>query len=275
MSLSVIIPCRDDPAVVACVGSIDRDAEVVIVLNGSPPGFREDLERRLDDRVRLEVLAHANRSHAADHGINAASHDRVVLMDSDCVFTAGSLTAVEQAFDAGDPDDEVYRGEIVFERGPTRWTRLVARSRARRMGARLCAYKPPLALSRRLKPRLGGYFFDQRLPWREDADLDQRVRRAGIGIVGLPQCRIIHGPLSPRADLRASFLYGVGEAVARHLEVPTLPPNRSWRRSLRRDGIEAAAYLIALNATRSAGLSYARARLALSRGGWLDHLIQT
>jgi glycosyltransferase involved in cell wall biosynthesis len=272
LNLSVVIPCKDDPAVVACVDSVDCDVEIVIVLNGSPPGFCEDLERRLGNRARIEILPHANLSHALEHGIQSAYCDHIVLMDSDCVFAPGSLAAVDHAFATNDPDNEVYRGDIVFEPGSNCRTRLVARSRSRRMGARLCAYKPPLAFSRKLRERLGGYFFDMRLRWREDADLDQRVRRAGIRIVRIAQCRIHHKPLYPVTDLRHSFYYGVGEAIGRHLHIPLLPPNRSWSETFRHDGLSATLYLIALDAASYAGLAYGQTRLRISKGRWLRDL---
>ncbi|HSP71768.1 MAG TPA: glycosyltransferase [Gaiellaceae bacterium] len=272
MKLSVVIPCRDDPQVVACARSVDAPAEIVIALNGSTPDFVGLLERELGDRVRLERLPRPNRSLAAEHGIAAAAHDHVLLMDSDCVFTPGSIAAIDRALAAGDPDAEVFKGDIAFDRGTTRLSALVARSRHRRIAGRLSAYKPPLAFSRRLRARLGGRFFDPRLPWKEDADLDYRVRRAGIRVVPVRECLIRHAALSPLADLRSSFLYGVGHAIARHLAVPMQPPERSVLRSLAGDGAEAALYLVVANGVRAAGVAYGTARIRWSGGTWLDEL---
>ena len=275
MTLTIVIPCRDDEQVVRCVRSVDADAEILIVLNGSPPEFAEHVRREVGARVRIETLASANRSRAVEHGIQAASFDWVLLMDSNCVFEAGSIAAVERVFDAGSSDAEVYKGRIVFDPGSRRSSRLVARSRSQRMGRMETAYKPPLALSRRLRDRLGGYFFDSRLIWKEDADLDQRVRRAGIRIVSVEGCVIHHAPLSVGADLASSFHYGIGAAIADHLEIPLLKPFRSVVESLRRHGPEAALYMIVLNLVLRAGYSYGHARLRLSRGRWLERLAST
>jgi len=272
VKLSIVIPCRDDAQVVACARSIDAPAEIVIALNGSTPTFVDALRRTLGDRVRLELLPRPNRSLAAERGIATASHDSVLLMDSDCVFTPGSIAAIDSALAAGDGDAEVFKGDIAFDCGATRLSALVARSRQRRMAGRLNAYKPPLAFSRRLRARLGGHFFDARLPWKEDADLDYRVRRAGIRIVPVPECLIRHAALSPLADLRSSFLYGVGAAIARHHTVPMHPPERSVLHSFERDGAEAAVYLVVSNGARAAGVAYGHARIRWSGGTWLDEL---
>jgi glycosyltransferase involved in cell wall biosynthesis len=272
LKLTIVIPCRDDAQVVRCVRSVDADAEILIVLNGSPPGFVERLRRELGARVRIEILESANLPRALEHGIHAASFDRVLLMDSDCVFEPGSVVAVERAFDAGASDAEVYKGRIVFDPGSRRSSALVARSRSQRMARIETAYKPPLALSRRLQDRLGGYFFDSRLIWKEDADLDYRVRRAGIRIGPVEGCVIHHAPLSVRADLNSSFRYGVGAAIAEHLEIPLLKPFRSVNESLQRHGPDAALYMIVLNLLHRAGYTYGRARLRLSGERWLEQL---
>jgi glycosyltransferase involved in cell wall biosynthesis len=270
--LSVVIPCRDDAAVVDCVRSVDDGIDVVVVLNGSPPAFAAALARTLAGRARLLTLARPNRSRAAEVGIRAARHDRVLLMDSDCVFAPGALAAMARAMDAGDPAAEVYRGRILFLPGRGFGNALVARSRRQRMSGHLIAYKPPLALSRDLAPRLGGHIFDARLPWKEDADLDHRVRRAGIRIVAVDDCVIHHAPLSIAGDLRSTFRYGVGAAVAAAHAVPLSPPSRSLRTALHHDGLAAALYLIAGNGVFAAGRTYARARIRLSRGAWLEEL---
>ena len=272
MSLSVVIPCRDDAALADCVRSVDAGAEIVVVLNGSPPAFAAWVEAELDGRARVLHLERPNLARALEEGIRAAANDRVLLMDSDCVLAPGAIAATTQAMDAGDPAAEVYRGRIRFDPGRTRGTALVARSRHQRQGGRLIAYKPPLALWRGLAPRLGGYIFDARLRWKEDADLDHRVRCAGIRIVPVDGCLIHHAPLSIAGDLRSTFRYGMGAAIARAHGLPLSPPSRSLRTALRNHGVVAALYLVAGNGVLAAGRTYARARIHLSRGAWLEEL---
>jgi GT2 family glycosyltransferase len=266
--LSVVIPCRDDRRVVETVRSIDAPVEVVIVLNGSPPEFERWLRRELPGPARWEVLAHPNRARAVEHGIRAAANPWVLLMDSDCVFAPGSVAATIRAFEQGDPGAEVYKGTIVYDAGTTRMGRVVSRSRTQR-NRRLSAYKPALAFSREIAHRLGGYFFDERLIWKSDSELDARIRRAGLRVVGVEGCVVHHAPLTLWSDLYSSFHYGVGAAIGAHLGLELPEAERSVREAWQRDGALPASYLWLSNRLRAAGHAYARSRLRWSAGAWL------
>lgn len=271
MRLTIVITCRDDARVVDAARSVDADAEILIVLNGSPSGFQARIRRQLGERARIESLPRPNRARSVEHGIAAASHDWILLMDADCVFAPGSVAAIQRAFERGAPAGEVYKGRLVYERGATRASRVVSRSRSQR-NRRLSAYKPGLAFSRELAGRLGGYFFDPRLVWKSDAELDGRIRRAGLRIVPVEGCAVHHAPLTFRSDLYSSFHYGVGSAIAGHLELALPEPERSAAEAWARDGAEAALYLLVSNGVRRAGLAYARTRLKLSGERWLAKL---
>jgi len=266
-----VITCRDDARVVDAVRSVDADAEVLIVLNGSPAGFEAELRRQLGERVRIESLPCPNRARSVEHGIVAASRDWILLMDADCVFAPGSVAAVQRAFERGAPGEEVYKGRLVYERGATRANAIVSRSRSQR-NRRLSAYKPGLAFSRELTPRLGGYLFDPRLLWKSDAELDGRIRRAGLRIVPVEGCAVHHAPLTFRSDLYSSFHYGVGSAIACHLALELPEPERSAAEAWTRDGAQAALYLLVSNGVRAAGYAYARTRLRVSGERWLAKL---
>jgi glycosyltransferase involved in cell wall biosynthesis len=271
LSLSIVITCRDDARVVDAVRSVDASAEILIVLNGSPAGFEPRLRRLLGERARIESLPRPNRARSVEHGIAAAARDWILLMDADCVFAPGSVAAVQRAFERGAPGEEVYKGRLVYERGATRASAIVSRSRSQR-NRRLSAYKPGLAFSRELAGRLGGYFFDPRLVWKSDAELDERIRRAGLRIVPVEGCAIHHAPLTLRSDLYSSFHYGVGSAIARHLALALPDPERSAAEAWRRDGAEAALYLLVSNGVRTLGRAYAGTRLRLSGERWLAKL---
>jgi hypothetical protein len=142
---------------------------------------------------------------------------------------------------------------------------VIARSRHQHTSRRLSAYKPPLAFSKRLATRVGGYFFDRRMRWKEDADLDRRVREAGVEILPVEGCVIDHGPLSIRADLRSNFRYGVGAALAEHLEIDLPAPARSLGETLGNEGWSVVTYMALANQVRSAGRLTTHLRLALGR----------
>jgi GT2 family glycosyltransferase len=274
VDLSIVITCRDDRRVADAVRSVDDAAEILIVLNGTPADFEAELRRGLGGRVRFESLPRPNRARSVERGIAAASRDWILLMDADCTFAPGSVAAMRRAFAGGSPAGEVYKGRLVYQHGGTRASAVVARSRTQR-NQRLSAYKPALAFSRELSRRLGGYFFDPRLVWKSDAELDHRIRRAGLRIVAVDDCVVRHAALTLRSDLYSSFHYGVGSAIARHLQLAVPEAERSALDAWTRDGAEAALYMLVSNGVRSAGHAYARARLRLSGGSWLDRISGT
>lgn len=262
--VTVVVPCRDDPHLAACVASIDAPVEVVVVANGSPPAFLDAVGAALERAgARLVVLPEANLARALEAGIRAAASDCVLLMDSDCVFEPGALAEFRRAVAGGDPARQVFKGAIEFEDGGRRLATVLARARRQHTGRPLSAFKPPLLLSRAIAPAIGGYFFDERLRWKEDADLDCRIRRAGIEIVAVPGGRIRHAPLTLRADLRSSFRYGVGAALADALGIEVTTPVRSVADAWRREGPATGVYMAVANAARRAGFLHTRLRLGL------------
>ena len=262
--LTVVIPCRDDRRVVACVESVDAPVEVLVVANGSPPGFLDWIRPRLAGRgARIEVLPEANLALALEVGIRRAANSWVLLMDSDCVFEPGAIGAFRAALVPEEASRRVWKGEIEFEPGPGWIGGVIARARRQHTSRPLSAFKPPLALSREVGAAIGGYFFDERLRWKEDADLDCRIRRAGIEIVPVPGGRIRHAALTLRGDLRSSYRYGVGAALADALGIEVTTPARSIAETWRREGGATALYMGVANAVRRTGWVGTRLGLVL------------
>jgi hypothetical protein len=264
-SLTVVIPCKDDARVAACLASIDVPVDVVLAFNGSPAGFADGVMNTSAGfpglRLHRVELVQPNLSAALEAGITAARSRRVILMDSDCTFRPGALTAVATAMDTGDTSREVFKGSVVFARSRGPLGQSIVQSRTHYTSDTLTAFKPPLALDVGLRERLGGYFFDERLVWKEDADLDHRVHGAGIRVVGVPGCVIDHSPITVLGDLRSNYRYGIGTAIAEHLSISVTQPDRVPKDAARRYGRRTAAYLWAVNRAKQVGYQVTRRRL--------------
>jgi len=271
-NLTIVIPCKDDPTLVQCVQSIDDESPSLVVFNGSSKRFISAMKRQLENQaVRFERIDEANLSLALQRGIDCSSTDQVLLMDSDCCFRKGSVAAIKQSMAGSDPECSVHKGTVIFSEGGGPVSRVISRSRRQHTSSRLCAYKPPLAFSKRLAPHIGGYFFDRRLRWKEDSDLDRRIRDADIDIVAVAGCVIDHGELDLVTDLRSNFRYGIGAALAEHLEITLPPPTRSLRDTWLNEGWTAAVYMALANQVRSTGRLSTRLRLALGLENVPDH----
>ncbi|MET9730131.1 glycosyltransferase family A protein [Streptomyces sp. NPDC006458] len=230
---SVVIPVKDDPLIFRCLESIDERVEVVVVTNGSTPAFVRWVASF--DRFPLEILSleEAGIGAAFNAGAEKASGDFVLLMDSDCVFTPGSIRAMAAGLGTG----SFSRGRTVFS--SHNWaTRMTARTREYTEDAlrtrRPNAYSPPLLYRKDVIRHMGGYHFDTRLTWREDRDFELRRRAAGLPVAFVPEGTVIHKPLTIRADLASVRNYGAGQHRGECLGIlPESSARHEWAKTLR------------------------------------------
>ncbi|MBN1792102.1 glycosyltransferase [Candidatus Woesearchaeota archaeon] len=209
MDLSVIVRVKDDIRIKRCIESIDENVEKMIVLN-TPSDQVRGIVDKLDSRT-IEISEN-NLGKAHNAGIDACSNEKVLLMDSDCVFNPGTIRTL---FD-GLREASLSKGRVVFTH-KSFVGRIVALSREYHVSDKVNAYAPPLAFSRDIKNKIGGYYFDEDLFWTEDHEFDQRVQRANLRIKYEKDASIEHDELTMRSDLRSSFHYGAGyyEGIAK------------------------------------------------------------
>jgi GT2 family glycosyltransferase len=126
-------------------------------------------------------------------------------------------------------------------------------------------------ISKLILNNIGGYAFNKKLIWREDSDLDNRIRVAGINIIHVPCGVIYHHVISLKTDLRSTFRYGVGLAIANALDIKLTEVPRSTASAFKSKGVIVALYMLFRNRVYNAGYIYARVRL-LSKA-YLDEKI--
>jgi|SRR3989344_1623352 len=257
MRISIIIPCKDDKKVINCVDSIDDPmVEVVIVFNGSTTTFVTWVKKNLLGRaVKYLNIGEANLALALETGTWSASNDLILYIDSDCIFEKGAIRRFKKVAQNGNPGNEVFKGEVIFSHNG--WvSKIVAKSRQHHTGERLTAYKPPLLISKKIAGKIGGYFFNKKLIWREDSDLDNRIRNAGIKILPVKGGIIYHGAITIKTDLRSTFRYGIGGAIADTLNIKLTEVPRSFKSTLKSQGIIPALYMLFRNRFYTAGYYY-------------------
>lgn len=254
--ITVVVPVRDDLRITRCLRSFDCDgARPLVVLNDATEPVRRAVAQAGVDTLDLPD---AGGPAACERGIEAAGTRHVLMMDSDCVFLPGTLAAFKRAVGSAD----LVRGVTLF-RHHTSSERLVSKVRARHTNSPHMVFKVPLLIDRRVRDRIGGYVFDDRLAWTEDFDLTVRAKKAGLGVRRLRDAVVLHDALSIRRDLVSSFRYGQGhrQGVSLHLEGYRPVSRRGALRGLmptaKRYGFRDALYGLASNISFAAG--YARA----------------
>lgn len=222
MNLSIIIPVSADFRLLKCLQSIDEDVEIVLVFNNNP-SKKLITESRLDPLVKVVIIdeADCNLASVFNVGINSASHDQVLLTNSDCVFYPGQLKACEEALKTA----SVVKGSILFESNSFA-TGLVARLRFlfhEVFSERKSLYGPGLAFHRSIVNEIGGYYFDEEIGWGEDGELSKRIYASGLNVSYLEQIMLQHPPESIRHDLRIAYKIGYGEWIQHCKGGTTLP----------------------------------------------------
>ncbi|MDD2646953.1 MAG: glycosyltransferase family A protein [Patescibacteria group bacterium] len=205
LNISVIIAVSDDILIKECVDSVDEDVEIVIALNGATYEV-EKIVKSLKN-VRYVELPERNIGKANNLAISAATNQRLIFMDSDCVFTPGSIRKLYFGLD----DYKIAKGRVLFKHKNFE-TRLVAKTREVNTTTELTAFKPCLAIRKDLINDVG-YIFDDDIHFREDYDLTCRVFAKKIPIKFVPEASVYHTPLPVYYDLRSSFRYGCGHRI--------------------------------------------------------------
>lgn len=254
MELSIILPCADDDGLESCLASIDEDVEVVAVLNGAAPRLRDIA--RASGLVTIE-LPERNLGAACQAGCLAASNDLVLLMNTDATFAPGAIADMVADWRS----DSVVRATLRFDgRGAQR--RWVENLQNHQMSYPDRAYQPGLLIHREIRERVGGYFFDTDIHWTEDADLDRRLRGAGISVV-VSRAVVTHGRVTIWRKFRSAFRYGIGRGIAEYKQLYGTTPHyrlslSAWRAEYatltRRYGRGTAAYGLAWNVCFGAGV---------------------
>lgn len=262
---SVVIALKDDLRVLDCLASVDEAVEVVLALNGTPPAVRAAVLAHPSRPVVTAVGEAGNLGAAYNAGIEAASGRYLLLMDSDCLFSPGTIRAMA----ARVARDGVVKGQVVYGTAPGVVSRAIARIREFDEGDYVSALSPPLLYDRTLAEHIGGYHFDPLLHWCEDREFDFRLQLAGIPVAYEPRATIRHGAQVGVQDLRSYWRYGIGEGIGQELGVFTTPAiPLVWR--LWSD------LAIVLACARAKGLLaglYYVATLAAFHAGTLHHLL--
>lgn len=214
LDLTIIIPCATDIKINDCIQSIYEtcidDVEILVSLNGASKDVKEILKNF--QHVKICEVKEANLSKAYNNGIKHASRNNILLMDSDCIFVKNTIKLLYDGLKYA----KLSKGLVVF-RSNNLTSKIIAKVREYTTTDFISAYSPPLAFSKDIKSLIGGYYFDERIPWSEDSEFNYRVQKAGIKIHYNPKAVIYHAPISISQDIRSGFKYGRGKRISEEL----------------------------------------------------------
>lgn len=211
LNLSVIIPVSKDLKIRECLQSIDAIVEIIVVLNNFPS--KEVIKIVEDDKRCVPVYLDGpgcNLAKVFNIGISSAINEKIVLTNSDCLFTPGLLDNLCLKLD----EYEIVKAQVAFSFDGYR-QRLV--SECRRLfhqvfdgGTKF--FGPGLSFKKTISQKIGGYFFDEVVAWGEDGELSIRLHKANLKFFILDE-KIKHGGESITHDLRIAFKIGKGNGA--------------------------------------------------------------
>lgn len=212
MDLTILIAVANDLRIEQCIQSIDEDCEILVIANGPTQEVMKLLQKLQEEKQKLRIVTidERNLSKARDVGMHAATYPKVILMDSDCVFSAGTIRKFYDALE----DEMIVNGKINFMSNG--WESNIVKQAREYLNDPTntgFAFAPGLGLRKELIDYVYGYYFDHQIKWVEDAELNVRIRKSKVRVFPLPTAEINHVPLKIKQDLRAAFYYGTGKRI--------------------------------------------------------------
>lgn len=202
MDLSVVIRCGDDDRLFRCIESIDEEVEIVVAHNSN-----KTLEEKLSKMNILSCVTPPNNlSVVSNLGAEKASYDKIIITDSDTWFEKGSIVKVYKTL-AKSP---IVNMRINFISTKKNASSIII-SKARDFVNSLdVLYTPGIGIDKKIIPVIGGYLFDNDVPYAVDANFTYRIKKLNIPYINLESASIFHDSETLKHDLKAAYRIGKG-----------------------------------------------------------------
>lgn len=200
-NVSIIIRCKDDFRVIDTINSIDYPSEIIVTLVPNTK-IRDTLKKM--NIIVIEVPDN-NTGLANNIGLENASNECCIIMDSDSVFMKGYIKKCSDAINNG---YDIARGKIIFDFSKNNFISKIIAS-ARDYFNNICQlpYSPGLAIRKSFAVRICG--FNEKIRWSTDDEFSRRFIDNGARYFFIDDVFIKHAPISFKHDLKAAYRTGI------------------------------------------------------------------
>jgi hypothetical protein len=226
LDISVVIRCSDDNHIFKCIKSIDSQVEIIVSLTEN-----KKIQKKLEDMgIKYCITPKGNLSITSNAGFNVTSFNKVIITDSDTIF---GKKCVEKMFNALN-DFKCARVNLkTLWNSSLRFSNIVAKGISYVFSLPL-AFTPGLAVRKDILTEIGGFLFNEPVPFAVDADLNHRIKKAKIPIKFLKDAYLYHLPCSLKHSLKAAFRIGKGVRISvEHLNLLLKESKRYLMKSLK------------------------------------------
>jgi glycosyltransferase involved in cell wall biosynthesis len=210
LNLTIIIPCSSDTKIKYCIESIYQhckdDVEILVSLNNPTKKVKEVL--KYFPKVKICEIKEANLSKAYNNGIANASRDNVLIIDSDCIVGENTIQLLYEGLSKA----LICKGRVIFQYNSL-MSQIISKVREYTTTDFVNAYVPPLAFRKDIINFIDGYYFEERMPWCGDGELDYRIKKKEIKLLYIPEAIVYHAPISFCQDIKSAFRYGKGRRI--------------------------------------------------------------
>jgi glycosyltransferase involved in cell wall biosynthesis len=211
--VSIVIPMYYDKNIENTVKNINSRyrIEIVIVLNGQNKEAKKiinNLKRTSKFEIKVFNIKERNIGMAREVGCLKSSGEYLVMLDSDILLRKSAIDKLIKDLRRSD----LSKGNLIY-RYSNQFNKIVAESRYIHSSGIKNAYTPLLAFRKEIAKKIG-YYFNKKIPWTEDYEFDQRIKKMHLKLVGDALAIGYHQPVSMSHDLHNSFNYGYGFSLA-------------------------------------------------------------
>lgn len=202
MDLSVVIRCCDDYRVFDCIKSIDEDVEIIVSMCKN-----QQLSSKFQSLgIKYCIVPAGNLSITSNKGIKLASHNKIILTDSDTIFSKHAIKNVYYYLD----DYDIVDLRIFFNYSRSvPFSKVVAEARDY-VNSLPVLFTPGIGFTKNSIPKIGGFFYNKYVPFAVDAELNHRYRTFGLRVKKVNDASISHVPEKLKHDLHAAKRIGGG-----------------------------------------------------------------
>ncbi|RJQ14549.1 glycosyltransferase [Candidatus Parcubacteria bacterium] len=207
-NLSLVVGVKDHFEVVKLLSSVDSNIEVILVLNQSSDAIKKALSNLKSTKFSLRTveIQKSSLGMIKNIGIKEASNDNVLLLDADCIFAKGTIGKVIDCLKTHD----IGKVNMIIESNS--WlSKILAFNRVPiRPNA---TFTPGLFFRKSIVNKIGGYYYKEDLPWREDYEFGQRINKNKISVYYLDNAIVYHPPYRLFYDLKTAIRCGGGQQI--------------------------------------------------------------
>ncbi|WP_410985059.1 glycosyltransferase family 2 protein [Bacillus cereus] len=222
MDISIIIPDRSDLRIKDLIESIDyyndekKTVEIIVVLNKPTKELEElvyKIKEQKKDKFKFKILNinFCNLGLAYNTGIQNATYENILFLDSDLICRKGSIKQMVQ--EMIENDVLLVKSKLLYEQKNNFSNNLVYKSRLATTTNCEPPYIPVILIKKEIFRVLNdGYMFAVDTVWCSDADFAYRVLAKKIKIF-YSDAVFYHASIGLKKDLHDAFLYGLGKGI--------------------------------------------------------------